>query len=81
MSVGSSNIKNMNLLCPKCKSASGMQKIQNGLPDGPPDDSEVVLGGCCIEENDPEDVCITCGWRGTGKKEQFLLVEGKWKLN
>ncbi len=58
-----------------------MQKIQNGLPDGPPDDSEVVLGGCCIEENDPEDVCITCGWRGTGKKEQFLLVEGKWKLN
>jgi hypothetical protein len=42
-----------------------MRKIQYGLPDGPPDDSEVVLGGCCIEENDPEDVCITCGWRGT----------------
>jgi hypothetical protein len=41
-----------------------MRKIQYGLPDGPPDDSEVVLGGCCIEENDPEDVCITCGWRG-----------------
>lgn len=48
-----------------------MRKIQYGFPDGPPDDSEVVLGGCCIEENDPEDVCITCGWKGTVVSRPF----------
>ena len=48
-----------------CFSSEGMRSILYGLPDGPPDESQVVLGGCCIEESDPEDACVDCGWRGT----------------
>jgi len=56
--------------CPECDSSEGMRSVLYGLPDGPPDESEVVLGGCCFEESDPEDVCIDCGWRGTLSNSQ-----------
>lgn len=56
--------------CPACDSSQSLRRILYGLPDGPPEDSEVVLGGCCFEESDPKDACIDCGWRGTLVKIQ-----------
>lgn len=56
-------------LCPECGDQNGLRQILYGLPDGPPDPEMYRLGGCCVEEGDPEVACISCGWEGnTGEK-------------
>lgn len=62
----------MNPLCPNCGSSEGLREVIYGLPDEPPDDSKAVLGGCCVEEGDPQNVCINCGWEGNLIKARRL---------
>jgi hypothetical protein len=51
-------------ICPSCKAKEGVD-IVYGLPDFELLDAsekvEVVLGGCCIEENQPDRQCLSCG--------------------
>jgi len=64
----SSNVKKMALLsesCPSCGTNSSLREILYGLPYGPPDPKIYVLGGCCVEEGDPEVACGNCGWEGS----------------
>ena len=50
--------------CPQCSSKSGLREILYGLPDGPVDQEQYAIGGCCISDNDPTIKCIECGWKG-----------------
>lgn len=66
LSVAGSNLWSMNTPCPNCHSSQGIRFILYGLPDGPPDESKITLGGCCVEENAPSFKCIECGWSDAG---------------
>ena len=51
-------------ICPKCKSTNVIDIIY-GYPDdelmGYSHRKEVELGGCCVEDNQPDFHCKTCG--------------------
>jgi len=52
--------------CPKC-GCSPIASILYGMPAFSPklemelDEGTIVLGGCCITDNDPEWQCVGCG--------------------
>ena len=50
-------------ICPKCDSAD-VARIEYGFPSPEmiegSDKGEIVLGGCCVEVNDPEWHCKDC---------------------
>jgi len=50
--------------CPNCKSASGLREIIYGLPAEPINEEKLIIGGCCISENNPTIACKYCGWEG-----------------
>jgi hypothetical protein len=50
--------------CPSCGESAYLREVIYGLPDGPPNESKYVTGGCCISESDPMTICINCGWEG-----------------
>jgi len=53
-------------ICPVCKEKTGVD-ILYGLPSyegfQEAERGEVVLGGCCFSEDDPERACTSCGHR------------------
>jgi len=55
-------------ICPACKQKTGVE-ILYGFPSiemaEASERGEIVLGGCCIDLNDPERACTSCGheWR------------------
>ena len=51
-------------VCPQCAAVGSIRKILWGLPDGPPDPSEFVTGGCCPPEVPANFACIECDWSG-----------------
>ena len=51
--------------CPNCLTKGSLRKILWGMPDGEPDDTKYVLGGCCITGDDPDFACINCDWQGS----------------
>lgn len=57
-----------NKKCPNCDSEN-IAMILWGLPIGTPDldkaleKHEVVLGGCCVSNNDPKWECNDCSFR------------------
>ncbi len=48
--------------CGYCGSTTGVREIIWGMPDGEPDPSKLLVGGCCISDDDPSHRCIECGW-------------------
>lgn len=40
--------------CPACKKPLKRKPIQYGLPDPNADHSDVILGGCCVDEGSPK---------------------------
>lgn len=60
--------------CPSCDSTN-IALILWGLPIGTPDldasleKHEVVLGGCCVSNNDPKWNCNDCSFRW-GKRDE-----------
>ena len=55
--------------CPKCKAADGMRKILWGMPDGNVDESTFYIGGCLVEDSQPEYKCIKCNWEGLFRED------------
>lgn len=51
--------------CPDCSGQKGLRPIVYGLPDGPPDPALYLLGGCCVTDDDPDFMCVDCGWEGS----------------
>jgi len=51
--------------CPACKQKGGLKKYLYGLPDGPVDEDEYAIGGCCLTGDDPKYLCTNCGWKGS----------------
>ncbi|MCR6706203.1 MAG: hypothetical protein NVV66_16435 [Cellulomonas sp.] len=46
--------------CPQCKVRDYVAPIQWGMPAGPPEDDEVVLGGCALPPVVPQWACRSC---------------------
>jgi len=49
--------------CGGCNAIGTIRSISYGfLADEAAADQEVVSGGCCISDDDPEFACKECGW-------------------
>mgnify|MGYP000045825814 CR=1 FL=1 len=73
--------------CPICNSSEHVRIIQWGMPDGEPDPSKYVVGGCIIPDDEPDYICLFCetefykGKREPKLKEQPVTYfeESKFK--
>ena len=61
--------------CPRCGGKNGLREILYGLPDGPPDPMVYRLGGCCLSDDDPELICVSCGWQGNAEEKRGSFDE------
>jgi len=52
------------LTCPKCLQEGVLQGIIYGMPGDDFDFEMYAVGGCLIEENQPDLRCRDCGWSG-----------------
>ena len=53
------------LSCPQCGQKGNLQRIIYGMPDPETFDFEkYAVGGCLVEENQPDVRCRDCGWSG-----------------
>ena len=53
------------LTCPECGEIGTLRKIIYGLPDPETFDFEkYAVGGCLVEDNQPDIRCRDCGWSG-----------------
>ena len=60
------------LSCPQCGQKGNLQRILYGMPDPETFDFErYAVGGCVVEENQPDVRCRDCGWSGL---KAFLLT-------
>jgi DNA-directed RNA polymerase subunit RPC12/RpoP len=60
------------LACPDCKLKGNLQRIIYGMPDPETFDFEkYAVGGCLVEDNQPDIRCRDCGWSGL---KAFLLT-------
>ena len=60
------------LSCPQCAQKGNLQRIIYGMPDPETFDFEkYAVGGCVVEENQPDVRCRDCGWSGI---KAFLLT-------
>ena len=61
-----------NIACPACSEIGTLRKIIYGMPDPETFDFEkYAVGGCLVEENQPDIRCRDCGWSGL---KAFLLT-------
>ncbi len=58
--------------CPACGNEDSIREIIWGMPEGEPDPSKYLIGGCCVSDNDPTHECIECGWQRIVKRENPL---------
>ncbi len=55
-------------ICPACRQRTGVE-IMYGMPGieaaEMAENKEIILGGCCVDEDSPERGCTSCGheWR------------------
>jgi predicted RNA-binding Zn-ribbon protein involved in translation (DUF1610 family) len=61
------------MACPNCGGKNDLREILYGLPEGQPDPRVYRLGGCCISENDPELICVSCGWQGNAGEKRSIF--------
>jgi hypothetical protein len=65
-------------ICPKCKEKTGVN-IQYGYPSFECREKElkgeVVLGGCMIEEGQPERACASCEHEWRIKRRDPFFIE------
>ena len=52
------------LVCPQCLQKAVLQRILYGLPGEDFDFEKYAVGGCLVEENQPDIRCRDCGWSG-----------------
>jgi hypothetical protein len=52
------------LICPMCLQEGVLQDIVYGMPGDDFDFEKYAVGGCLIEENQPDIRCRGCGWSG-----------------
>ena len=50
--------------CVICGAKASMREYLFGMPVGPVNDDKYVIGGCCLDGNEPEIKCRECGWEG-----------------
>ena len=62
-------------ICPSCKQKTGVD-IAYGYPRPEVFDAagrgEIVLGGCCITDDDPDRACTECGHRWRIKRKSLM---------
>lgn len=63
----------MKMTCPICDSSEGIRRYIYGMPDGEPDLSKFLVGGCIFDEKSPTHECINCGWKY--RKNKFVYDE------
>ena len=63
--------------CPKCNEMGKIKEILYGMPSEDYSQDKYVLGGCCIEENDPEIQCTACDWVGMMEEVRFTKRKAK----
>jgi hypothetical protein len=63
--------------CPKCNEMGRVKEILYGMPSEDYNQDKYVLGGCCIEENDPEIQCTACDWVGMMEEVRFTKRKAK----
>ncbi len=63
--------------CPKCNEMGKVKEILYGMPSEDYNQDKYVLGGCCIEENDPEIKCTGCDWVGMMEEVRFTKRKAK----
>jgi hypothetical protein len=63
--------------CPKCNAMGKVKEILYGMPSEDYNQDKYVLGGCCIEENDPEIQCTECDWVGMMEEVRFTKRKAK----
>jgi hypothetical protein len=66
-------------VCKVCNAVGTIRRIVYGFPtDEAIENENIVLGGCCITDNDPKYACTVCHWecnrnRKTGELIGFSL--------
>jgi hypothetical protein len=63
--------------CPKCNEMGKVKEILYGMPSEDYNQNKYVLGGCCVEENDPEIQCTECDWVGMMEEVRFTKRKAK----
>lgn len=67
-------------ICPKCKQNTGVN-IEYGFPGieqaEQAERQEIVLGGCVLEENQPDRHCLSCGseWRIVRRVDPWAILD------
>ena len=52
------------LSCPECGQKGTLQRIIYGMPSHDFDFEKYAVGGCLVEDNQPDVRCRDCGWSG-----------------
>jgi hypothetical protein len=58
------------MFCPNSDGKNDLREILYGLPGGPPDPRVYRLWGCCVNKDDPELICVSCGWQGKAEEKR-----------
>ena len=68
-------------VCKGCKSVGTIRRILYGFPTEEMASNEnIVLGGCCVTENDPEYACTVCHWECIRDSKTGELIGFPFKL-
>jgi hypothetical protein len=65
--------------CPVCQSTDGVREIIYGMPDGEPDESKYLLGGCLVSDDMPDYKCINCNtsfYKGSDRLRNRFIDDG-----
>ena len=57
--------------CPVCNTSEDVREIIYGMPDGEPDESKYIVGGCVVSEDMPDYKCIKCSTFFYSEKSTF----------
>jgi hypothetical protein len=52
------------LTCPDCGQKGKLQRIVYGMPGDDFDFEKYAVGGCLIQDDQPDIRCRECGWNG-----------------
>ena len=60
------------VICSGCGTSGSIREIVYGMPGPDFEFDKYIVGGCCVNDNDPNIGCKKCGWEGFNEDKYFL---------